>query len=84
MTATDPASLELAALLRTRLAVIANHAWRDSDSAAHLNALKEVSLAIEARQQECWSNMSAKLRHYMERRSYDKALAYLEGKDAEA
>jgi hypothetical protein len=37
---------ELTDLLRQRVAIIADHTWRDRDPAGHLDALKEVSEKI--------------------------------------
>ena len=47
----DTALQDLAALLRRRLEVIADHAWRDRDPDAHLEALKSVSLEISTAHQ---------------------------------
>ena len=68
---------ELAELLRHRLAVIADHAWRDRDSTGHLNALMEVSLKITAWTEDHKSEIDARLRHYLGNSSFDKALAHL-------
>lgn len=72
----DPA--RLARLLRERLAIIADHALRDSDPAAHLEKLKAVSLAISSLAKELAPTLPPRLNHFMERASYDKALAFLE------
>lgn len=72
---------ELATLLRRRLEVIADHAWRDRDPEGHLNALKEVSENISA-----WTRANRaeiddpQLRHFLANASYDKALAWVERK----
>jgi len=65
----------LSEALRERLRIIADHDLRDRDPTAHLKKLQEASEAI----QHCEKALStleidAKLRHYLERRSYDKAL----------
>lgn len=69
---------DLIQLLRRRESVIADHAWRDRDATAHLDALKQVSEEIsawsEAHAQEC----DARLRHYLTNCSFAKALAHLE------
>jgi hypothetical protein len=70
----------LADLLRERLDVIANHEWRDRDPAAHLEKLKEVSLAITDLSRELAPSLPPRLAHFMERASYDKALAFLENR----
>jgi hypothetical protein len=65
----------LAKTLRDRLSVIANHELRDRDPAMHLKKLQEASEAIDQwESQYSLSEMDPKLRHYLERRSYDKAL----------
>ena len=67
----------LAELLRKRLRIIVDHAWRDRDPAAHLEALKEVSLAITDWTQTHRTGLDARLRHYLANSSYDKALAHI-------
>lgn len=69
----------LAASLRERLEVIADHSHRDRDQAGHLARLVEVSGRIDS----LIADLPAKeldpvFRHYLERRSYDKALAWIE------
>jgi len=68
---------ELADLLRQRLSIIADHAWRDRDSAGHLEALKDVSERLMAWTAENRPNLDAQLRHYLTNASFDKALAHL-------
>jgi hypothetical protein len=69
---------DLIDLLRNRLAIIANHAWRDSDGAGHLAALKNVSEEISAWTKAHRAEVDAQLRHYLANSSYQKALSYLE------
>jgi len=69
---------QLASSLRERLSVIADHAWRDRDPATHLEKLKTVSEHILSLQSQLPPNVDPKLAHYLERCSYDKALAFLE------
>ena len=71
---------ELAALLRQRLAVIADREWYARDAAGHLAALQSVSEAIEAAVRVLPRPVDSQLAHYLERRSYDKALAFLDEK----
>lgn len=73
----------LAGLLRERLAVIADHAWRDRDAAGHLDRLRTVSEAIMAEHEALRPLLPPRLAHYLERCSYDKALAFLEGREIE-
>ncbi len=68
----------LIVLLRQRVTLIADHAWRDRDAAAHLDALKEVSEKITAWTLAHRSEVDAQMRHYLANASYQKALAHLE------
>ncbi len=69
----------LAEALRKRLEVIADRDWFARDSAGHLEALKSVSERIERLSAALPSPVDPQLRHYLERRSYDKALEFLSG-----
>lgn len=69
---------ELADLLRERVAVIADHAWRDRDAAGHLEALQAVSEKISAWTFAHRAEVDPQLRHYLGNASYQKALAHLE------
>lgn len=69
---------ELAALLEQREKVIADHTWRDRDSAAHLQALIDVSHAIDGWKLANILQLDARLRHYLDNASYGKALAHLQ------
>jgi len=68
---------ELADLLRRRISIITDHAWRDRDAAGHLDALKDVSERLTAWTAENRPNLDAQLRHYLSNASFDKALAHL-------
>ena len=74
----DPTFAPLAGALRERLDVIGDRAFYQRDPAGHLEALKEVSERIEALQKHLPTPVDPQLKHYLERRSYDKALALLE------
>lgn len=65
-------------LLRQRLDVIADHAWRDRDPSAHLDALRNVSEAIQAEQARLRPQLPPRLQHYLQQSSLQKALEYLE------
>jgi hypothetical protein len=69
---------ELAAALRRRLEVIGDRALRESDPARHLAELREASERITALQTRLPATVHPQLRHYFERCSYDKALAWIE------
>lgn len=71
---------ELTDLLHRRIAIIANHAWRDRDAAGHLAALQEVSEKISAWTLAHRTEVDAQLRHYLGNASYQKALAHLEAR----
>ncbi len=68
----------LAAALQERLRIIADHAWRDRDPAAHLESLKTVSLQIADLQTKLPPGAPPKLNHYLLQCSYAKALAVVE------
>jgi hypothetical protein len=73
----EGALANLARALRERLAVI-----RDEESrrhqATHIARLREVSEKIERLHQSLSCSIDPRLNHYLERKSYDKALEYLE------
>ncbi len=70
----------LAVALRERLAVIADHTHRDRDQAGHLQRLIDVSGMIDALIAALpASELDPQFRHYLEKRSYDKALAWIGG-----
>lgn len=69
---------QLIQLLRRRVAVIADHGWRDRDPADHLEALKSVSEEISAWTAAHGGSVDARLRHYLANSSFQKALAHLE------
>jgi hypothetical protein len=76
----SPDLTSLAEALRERLAVIADHAHRDSDQAGHLQRLIDVSGRIDSLIAALPSQeLDPQFRHYLEKRSYDKALAWIEG-----
>jgi len=71
--------LFLAEAFRERLAVIADHEHRDRDAEGHLKRLIQVSERIDALSAALpASELDPQFRHYLERRSYDKALAWIE------
>lgn len=68
----------LTAALRERLAVIADRQHYERDPAGHLQRLKSAAAAIDALQEELPADIDPKLAHYLQRCSFDKALAFLE------
>lgn len=68
---------ELQRLLKHRTAVIADHAFRDSDPAGHLEELKDVSERITAYSQAHEGEFDGRLRHYLANSSYQKAFEHL-------
>lgn len=78
MPLTDPSIVALKELLKKRLDIIADHAWRDADPAMHLQALQNISVSIDGMRTELHSELPPRLRHFLEQSSYQKALAYLE------
>ena len=73
------ALVDLIAVLRERLAIIGDERSRLAPE-QHMARLKEISEKIEALQAALPRPMDPQLAHYFQRRSYDKALEYLEGR----
>ncbi len=76
----DLASLHksLHAAVKARLDIVADHAFRNRDAAAHLEALKAAAGRLDMLVGSLPTNTDPTLRHYLERQSYTKALAWLE------
>jgi len=68
----------LAAALRERLAVIADREFYARDPAGHLEKLKSVSEQITTLAAALPKPVPGDLAHYIQRASYEKALAWLE------
>jgi hypothetical protein len=68
----------LASALRERLAVIADREAFARDAAAHMESLKQVSERIAILQAHLPTPVDPQLAHFLQRCSYDKALALLE------
>ena len=77
----ESALAHLAQALRERLAVI-----RDEESrrhyAKHVDRLRVVSAKIDRLQESLPPSIDPRLKHYLDRKSYDKALECLEGTSA--
>ena len=69
---------ELADTLRKRLAVIGDRTAYQNDPQDHLRRLQEVSGSIIDLQRRLPAPVDPRLTHYLDRCSYDKALAFLE------
>jgi len=68
----------LASALRERLAVIADRELYRKDPASHLEKLQGVSERVTALAGQLPPPVDPQLSHYLQRCSYDKALAFLE------
>ncbi len=69
---------ELAAALRERLTVISDQESRRNPE-QHMERLKAISERIERLSTQLPQPVHPRLAHFLERRSYDKALELLEG-----
>jgi len=69
--------VNLAEALRERLAEIRDEQSRH-DEVKHIARLKAVSEKIEKLQEALPQQVEPRLAHYLQRKSYDKALEYLE------
>ena len=68
---------DLTEALRERLAVIRDEESR-RDEAKHIARLRAVSERIDRLQKSLSPSADPRLRHFLDRKSYDKALQYLE------
>jgi len=78
MSAQPTIQQSLAIALRERLAVIADREWYARDPEGHLDRLRTVSEQITILQRQLPPPVDPQLTHFLERCSYDKALAFLE------
>jgi hypothetical protein len=69
--------VDLTAALRERLAIIADEASR-CDKEKHIARLRAVSEKIDTLQAALPQSIDPRLAHYLKRRSYDKALEFIE------
>ena len=69
---------DLATALRERLAIIADEESR-RDVERHSQRLQQISERIEMLEQQLPPQVDPQLRHFLQRRSYSKALELLEG-----
>jgi hypothetical protein len=69
---------ELRDALQERLGVIGDHELRARDPDAHLERLKAAASRLDAVVARVRPDCDAQLRHFLDRQSYVKALAWLE------
>ncbi|MBL9130608.1 MAG: hypothetical protein JNG86_05380 [Verrucomicrobiaceae bacterium] len=69
---------QLRQLLQQRLDIIADHAFRDRDPAAHLAALQDVSERLAAEHARLRDDLPPRLHHFLTQSSLTKALEYLD------
>jgi hypothetical protein len=69
---------KLLSVVKGRLDLVADHAFRDRDPASHLAALKSAAAILDAEVSALPANVDPTLRHYLERQSYTKALHWLQ------
>jgi hypothetical protein len=72
-------TVDLAEALRARLAIIHDEESR-RDEARHIARLRAVSEKIDKLQEALPQPIDPRLKHFLDRKSYDKALEYLEGR----
>ncbi len=73
----EPVKTELIAALRERLTIIADESSR-RDVPAHMARLQNVSAKIAELHAQLPRPLDPQLAHYLQRASYDKALAHIE------
>jgi hypothetical protein len=73
----ESALADLAQALRERLSVIQDEESR-GDHTRHIDRLRAVSEKIDRLQESLPPSTDPRLKHYLDRKSYDKALEYLE------
>ena len=73
--------VDLREALRQRLAIIHDKESR-RDEAKHMARLRAISEKIDKLQTALPHSTDPRLAHYLQRRSYDKALEFLEGRAA--
>jgi hypothetical protein len=70
--------VELREALQERLGVIADHELRARDPRAHLERLQAAASRLDVAIAKVRPSCDPQLRHFLERQSYVKALAWLE------
>ena len=82
MIRTQDTHRQLATALKQRLAIVADREFYQRDSAAHLHQLQAISEEISGLAGQLPDGTEPQLAHYLQRCSYDKALAFLEARKA--
>lgn len=77
LTNVDPLLANLVEALRKRLSIISDEASR-SDPETHIERLREASERLETLERQLPNQLDPQLRHFLQRRSYSKALEYIE------
>ena len=76
----ENALVDLAQALRERLAIIHDdQSCRDEEK--HIGRLRAVSEKIDRLEESLPQPINPRLKHYLDHKSYGKALEYLEGRD---
>jgi hypothetical protein len=68
----------LQALLKRRLALIADYGFRDADGPGHLAALQQVSELITTEHHRLKPILPGRLAHFLQQASFSKALEFLD------
>ncbi len=74
----NPDFSTLRALLQQRLDIIADHAFRDRDAAAHLTALQQTSEQLTSEHQRLRNVLPPRLNHFLTQASFSKAIEYID------
>ena len=74
----NPEFTTLKVLLKRRLDLIADHAFRAADAPGHLLALQQISELISAEHLRLRPLLPGRLAHFLQQASYSKALEYLD------
>lgn len=72
-----PYEIALRDALANRLAIVADHALRDSDPGGHLEKLKSAAAELDNVIAHLPPTCDPQLRHFLRQQSYTKALAFL-------
>jgi hypothetical protein len=65
-------------LIQERLDAVADRTHYERDPQSHLERLKSISVQLDSAVQELPADADPQLRHYLDRQSYLKAIAWLD------